>query len=351
MTILGGFAGNETDSTGRDREANKTVLTGDLLGDGSLLSDTLLSIGAGATVDGIHIGVSDYFGIYVNTSEEVTIEKCTFANIVDMTRPLYIQNAVVNVNNCIFSNNKLGFEFGRPLIDITDAAVYINQCLFEKNDPVRYLLNIQGSGTITAKRCVFYGNYATKLIETGGNGYLNIYSSIFIQNGGDIDLSSSNPASFDRCTFYDNNLTKIITQSGLSLSNSIIWWDRADMQNEKVMEIIANTTIIKNCNIRYGQDSIVVWTGANLQYNETTNVAISPDFKKTLSPGGNPLKGCDDILMTSDDAYSLKSTSQLRDIGGATLYEETDLTGFSGVWGTYLDIGAYEYQGEADACQ
>jgi hypothetical protein len=308
VSLIGGFAGNETDPDQRydfrPGGAHETILSGDIGTPGANTDNThhlfyhaaFLGLDSTATLDGFTIahgnstGAADDNGAgMVNISCTPTIRNCAF---VDNTSGgqgggLYFHAPSGStppsdflVEDCLFSGNTAYSGGGASIsADIAvEIEMFFSHCVFEgnqgsssgghggglvlvdQNNPTILPVtldgclfenntSLQGGGLynkaqLLATNCVFRGNEATYF----GGGIANV-------------SSMHSPKGIVNCTIVDNHATNSgggVHGHGfwLTVKNTIIWGNTADSSPQ----IQANGSIVKmtHCNI---QDSFIdgVW--------------------------------------------------------------------------------------------
>ncbi len=168
VTLLGGFAGNETDASQREYFANETILSGDypVYDSNNVLE---LSNATNSTiVDGCTIrnsnssGGSNGGGIYVYNGSP-TIRNCKL--VFNRGRALLIQHGSPYIVNCQISWN-ISSSGGATSptgvqVDLESSAVFEN-CSFEQNQ--RTSIVVENYSTATLRSC--------KINQNGGGMWL-----------------------------------------------------------------------------------------------------------------------------------------------------------------------------------
>lgn len=153
VDLLGGFVGNETDSSSRDPNANVTLLMGDLKGDdgpgffgyadNSFHVITCDQAGTGHTIDGfvLHGGNASSTtapndrgaALYV-VDDVVTIARCTFDANKSYGRggAVFAQRATLVCRSCTFSGNQSRNDGGA--VRVETGTLTISECGFADNE-------------------------------------------------------------------------------------------------------------------------------------------------------------------------------------------------------------------------
>lgn len=302
VTIKGGYAGfGEANPDARDIELYETILSGDLNGDDTEVTEpvdmrydpsrqdnsrtivTCNKIDATAILDGFTITAghnsSNTSGMY-NYNSSPTINNCTFKwNMSEGGGGMFNSgNSSPTINNCTFSSNySLGGGGG-----IYGDCTVIN-CIFSGNMTGRHGGGISGSSTFSSTliNCVFIGNIA--------NGY-----------GGGI---------YGDCTV-----------------TNCIFWGNSDSGDE-------NSQI-------YGDLSLTTYSCIQQGFpgNENGNINVDPLFVDADGPDG--------IVGTSDDDLRLLPGSPCINAGdNSVVTTTTDIDGNERIVNNYVDMGAYELPG------
>ncbi len=289
-------------------------------------------------------------GMY-NYAASPVITNCTFSG-----NDSYDGGAIYNdyssplITHCIFTNNSSDGGFGGAIYDDHGGSQIINSS-FTGNKAITS--NTHGGGAIynlaansTIKGSVFTGNESTRnggAIYSYNAGSLLIVNSVFTGNkaysfGGAIVNNAS--LSVYNCTFY-HNLTELSGNYGKAIANF-----------SPLPATIANSVFLDNQNNSiYDSNNTLSMTYSIIQggYSGEGNTSADPIFVN----GSNPI-GPDGIWGTSDDGLRIQTCSPAFNAGSNNAYAnagenvETDLdfAGNSRLYGTTIDIGAYENQGE-----
>ena len=294
VKIHGSFAGRETNLSERTAAvmaANKSILSGDLNGDDAT---------TGKGENSYHVILNDNNGLTTSNSllDGFTITGGNaFGSDDGSGGGMYNRSSSPSLTNVTFENNLAGS--GGGMRNRSSSPSLIN--------------------------CNFLGNQAT----LGGGGMSNFFSSPSLINcnflgnyaayiGGGMDNFSSSP-SLINCSFSGN-------QSGSS----------GGMENKD------SSPILKNC---------IMWGNSS----EVRNSNSSPTYTKTLVKGlaVGSFQGTENPLFVSQPSVGLGTAGDLRlrpcspaiNAGNNTdNATDTDLDDNSRIFGTTIDLGAYEYQ-------
>lgn len=348
LTILGGFAGTESNSSARNWNTNVTILSGDLSGNdtgpGGNQGDNSKRVmvfegNANAVVDGFRItggtapgsGSPDTgAGIYVGEGRIATVRNCTF----------YWNYAV---------------SYGGGLGGMRMAALTIEDCYFHHNAApanggggiMAYGFDYQPMPHCIVKRTLCANNSGS---ASGGlllNGDLTAYvdNSVFVSNTSGGGLQSSVAAGAIRgftltgsagrfwvtnCTFSANTNTRG-TAGAVSLSAP------ADGNS-----IFANS-IVTGSGSNPVSFPTITFVLSDQSIAGTSNVVGTPIFVNS----GSPL-GTDGIFGTRDDGFILTLTSPGVNSAAAAYAPSLDATNVIRPLGTGPDLGAYETDVDTD---
>jgi hypothetical protein len=368
VAVYGGFAGNETQLSQRNWQANITTLSGDL-GVVNTLTDNayhvVLAVNVGAsslngltitkgyavsptssiTVGGRVINRHHGGGIY-NTNTGAAFINCTIkGNSADCTdgNDDALGAGVMNNNcsslfsNCVIEGNS--FLAGGSSFGVFGAGMY----------------TIASNGVCTISNCAFVNNTSGSGFFDGSRGgalYLSagsntITNTIFYnnisQNGAAVaygGAGSCTPA-FTNCTFANNTSSYAGTAfSGFAKASfrNCIFWNNVPTVNPVAgrNEILSQETNVTNqpgftnCIIRDASGSPLSVTNTII-----TNSLNSNPLFVNLADGDGP----DNIFLTADDGIRLQCSSPAINAGtGAT--PTLDILGLprTGI----IDMGAYE---------
>lgn len=208
LTILGGFAGDETSADDRDPLMNFTTFSGDVNGDdvaGDLDSNRMDNkrimyidslIADGVVIDGFVFSggttlidtssdasgaIADFSGAAIQSFSPVIVENCAFfANFSDFGTLVLLDpgTAGSRVNTCEFAGN-FGNNRAPGVYASLTTDVEIDGCFFRDNNGLRgavYLINVIG---ITVSNSIFQDNNA---IDRGPGLGVVFYDDVLVEN-------------------------------------------------------------------------------------------------------------------------------------------------------------------------
>ncbi|MEO6670666.1 MAG: right-handed parallel beta-helix repeat-containing protein [Ferruginibacter sp.] len=356
VKVYGGFAGGETDTTGRNFVTNETILSGDLDNDGDISDNAYhVLISAGA------VGVSELDGFTItkgnaNGTSDITVN----GNITDRVRGGGISSlsSSPSIRNCKFSFNAA--SSGGAIAHLTANSIITN-CSFLSNTAINggAIDNYLASST-TITNCMFSLNTATSAGGIMNSGGSNIsltnctFSANTAVNGGGLYNHASTTAIITNCLFSGNNSTNgggmYIRSSSPQINNSTFSGNLASTAGGGIYNN-NSSPVIKNS---------IVW--GNMA---TTNNAISilsgiPVINNSIVEGGyiggtniidknpmflNPIAASN--APTTLGNYRLGPCSPAINIGNNTNVPggiSADLEGNPRIMFTDVDMGAYEVQ-------
>jgi parallel beta-helix repeat protein len=195
LKVYGGFAGGETDTTGRNYVTNKTTLSGDIgvLGNNA---DNCNNV-----VRSFNVGASSEFNGFT-----VTMGNGSYGSGLDNN------NSDLVITNCIFSNNIAGVNGGA--MNNAYSSPVITNCSFLHNaaNVGAGMHNFYGS-VVKIYNCVFTGNTASLnggAIANFDNARIEMYNSQVLLNqsgslgGGMLLEDDSQPSKLVDCIFSGN---------------------------------------------------------------------------------------------------------------------------------------------------
>ena len=388
VKVYGGFAGTETALAERDFAANPTILSGDLGTAGSntdnayhVVTARINSPSQKAILDGFTI--QDGYG---NVSTSVT---AGFALSRNQGAAINLRGTDATANleltNLIVKNNETTSSGGAIYANISGSGtLLLTNVQFNNNKAsgggAIYLLLGTGDPNVTITNAVFSGNQTTthsgalytsnnsagilKLTNAkfltneakgglGGaiyqvNGFMQIYNSVFAGNkastsGGAVYVGSAATVmatgSIINSTFYQNTASSgsgggfsffaNATAATVNLYNNIFNANTASDGSNDVRS--ATSGILKFKNNLFQVYALTAGVDDEFSAN-IVNAAPTPLFMSTSSADLN-------FLQLVEGAATEKGNNGL--YNGAT----TDLAGNTRTKHTYIDLGAYEYQG------
>lgn len=319
VTLLGGFAGNETKAEERDWAANETILSGDLKQDdkdGENTGENCFHVVTGNGTDST--AIIDGFTI---TGGNANMDLWPHDGGGGMNN----EEGSPTVKNCLFFKN-FGFADGGGMRNWGNCRPLIIDCVFKNNEAAQEgggMMNGPDSQTQVVN-CRFLNNLSG---EDGGGMYNNetvnqlVVNCLFYDNtanltgAGMYNVNNSAPQVMN-CTFTSNKAKE--AGGGISnrdanpvLINCILWNNEAP-ENDEVNNL-RSTPAISYCNVSGGYD------GAN-------NIDADPGFAK--------------------ESYELTKDSPCIDAGNTNAlpkHVKTDFDAKQRVVGKGVDLGAYEF--------
>ncbi|WP_435263065.1 InlB B-repeat-containing protein [Tenacibaculum sp. nBUS_03] len=352
IKIYGGFAGTETAISQRIIGSNETILSGDLQGNDTNVTDypsnyanstrntdnsyhiiNIASTGNNLLLDGLtisnahnNLSGSEKGGAII---KDKTISKLTLKNCIIKDNVSRNDNAgliaefelnniastrgTLIIDNCKFINNMsrwgsgiYSFIRGNTNVDIT-----VTNSLFENNlvaDLSSSLKGISGSASWF------------RVVDNGSNVTLNLTNNTYVNN---IDLGTDNLNNLNRAVVAISRPSGVTGVFNAQLNNSIFWGNSTtggattrsitDLYSTSVSSVVVNNSIDE---LNFNDDSITSATNTNNS----------------------------DPLFTSTTDFTLQIGSPAIDTGdNAKVVGNTDLLGNNRVFNTTVDMGAFEY--------
>ncbi|MBK6266948.1 T9SS type A sorting domain-containing protein [Marivirga sp. S37H4] len=340
VTVYGGFSGTESLLSERDFINNKTILSGDLLGndngawsytatersDNSFHVVTLAASNSG--LDGVTVsdghangGANDNVGAGIlksYTSTAIVLNNCTIENNVATSTGAGLLGRFdgggvtsINVNNCIFKRNMatLGASFYGYKAAAGNMDIKFVNTLFAENKAVN-----NGASLGFAGSAIIYRTY-----RAGFTTNFDIINCTFANNediGTDASMSSSN-----RSVIGVSQLTSSVINA--RIYNSIFWnnIEVGGATSKAVHSFFENPPTVLEANNSIDED------------------AFSYVYVKTNTSNADPL-----FIDSANGDYSLECNSPAIDAGDATglTLPAIDLEGDDRIL-TTVDMGAYEF--------
>ncbi|UCG33381.1 MAG: right-handed parallel beta-helix repeat-containing protein, partial [Phycisphaerales bacterium] len=321
VTLLGGFAGDETFVEQRDPGVRETILSGDLgQNDGSGVMDdnayhVVIAQGVGSTA------VLDGFVITAGRADAAGDPN-------DRGGGFLCDNASPTILGCVFRQNHAADRGGGFMVKEVSGPV-LNACVFQSNtaDGRGGGLFNSGSGTATIVNGLFTGNSA---VYGGGMANAGVPDVICCSFSG------------NTASTWGGGIYSYTSDAVLTVTNSILWGNSdggGTDESAQVHVASGNTAITYDC--------IQGWSSPGVDGNVDTD----PQFVDA--------NGDDDVFGTADDNLRLTAGSGCIDAGDNAAVPSgvvSDLDGRlrlrdgDGDQIAIVDMGAYEYMSPASGC-
>ncbi|MBI2280020.1 MAG: T9SS type A sorting domain-containing protein [Bacteroidetes bacterium] len=299
VQVYGGFNGTETTLNQRNWKNNPTIISGDVGGglksynvirfDGN---DNTTVLDGFIVQDGLANGTTEFLG-----------------------GAIYSSNASPTIRNCKFINNSAQQYGGAVYLSVGSTPQVLN-CEFTNNTTTQYdgaALYINGGTSAVVANCLFNGN-----ISSSGSA-------------GAVVILNTATSQVNNCTFVNNQAASASAGKTLFLLRTT---------GSPVMSV-NNCVFYNNLPIGYGdvnRSSSSSYT-ANNCYSDAGNTGFTNNNGLTNIVTGNPF-----FTDFDNDDFTLQCKSALVNSGstsGLTI-PSTDLSGNTRVFGTAIDMGAYE---------
>jgi gliding motility-associated-like protein len=263
-------------------------------------------------------------------------------------------SATVNINNCTFTGNQAtsaGFTYGGVIYSIQSTTVNITKCIFTANQATGGGGAIVGdNSTINISYSVFDGNISRNLagdVGSGGalqtmasGGSFNVSNSVFVNNS----ASGTNDDGGGAIMAYSGTFNcRSLTLSGNTTGSTI-------KPNSNGISVAAGATVNFFNSIGWGNAAQQVHNLGTINYDHSlakgTGLALpNLDLDPQFVNAGNPI-GADGKWGTADDGLQLTPCSPAANMGNNTLLTgiPTDEAGNGRIFGSIVDMGAYELQ-------
>ncbi|HWB19685.1 MAG TPA: right-handed parallel beta-helix repeat-containing protein, partial [Phycisphaerales bacterium] len=363
LTVLGGFVGDEADSSQRDFVAHPTILSGDIgvQGDPSdnvryVLRAPSSSIDATAILDGFTVRDGnanndlERGGGLLAEGGHPQIRNCNFTNNYAYRRGAGIySSASLTVTDCTFINNTGAIEGGGGA-ELVGGTV--TNCYFESNSG--QVGGLRGATSID--NCTFVNNTGSGGAggSSGGTMYTDCYFAgnvcHFSGTGGMGPSSSSGTTWTTRCTFV-NNVVESSGGGGMSVSGSVthVITNCVFLGNSSGANgggLLSSSTGIRMNNCVFSGNTSASGGGAFWCQSGTSISVTNSTFSKNISgalPAGirtigtSAVKNC--IFWGNVAAGASDQSAQIL-IGGGTLsLNRSCIKGFTGSLGGVGNIG------------
>ncbi|MFN8357684.1 MAG: choice-of-anchor Q domain-containing protein [Spirosomataceae bacterium] len=375
VKIYGSFAGTESDLSERTSAvmaANTSVLSGDLndndviTGSGSTLSitgndencyhvvkndnysnpvTTNNSLLDGFTISG---GNGSYGGGMYNTNNSPNLVNITFlGNYASLGGAIYnTLSASPSLTTVTFEKNQA--SKGGGMYNNSTSSPALNNVIFRGNKADGDGGGIcNESGNVSLSRVYFINNQASygggiyDYYAYGNRNNVVFLGNIASENGGGIYSSSTTYANFNHITFIGNQASNgggifndNKSDAQIRYKNGIFWGNTASGAGPD-MKCQTGTIKLNNCLLQLESGNYS--SGFSLEGNML--YAQDPLFVNAADPDG-----ADNIFGTADDGIRLSPCSPAINVGDNSGAEGTDITGNPRIFGSTVDLGAYEYQ-------
>ncbi len=362
VTLLGGFAGTETEASQRNITTNKTIFSGDIDNNDTKDGDGITQIHSNiAGNNSYHVLVSAQGGsntrldgLYITAGNANTNTNFSYGGrtIYDNTGGGFVADiSSMNVLNCFFLGNKSSSEGGAWFSE--RALVNISKTVFKGNSSgTGGALNIQTAGGIILKNSFLIDNSAT---SDGGAMSLRNDSTVLdnvlmLGNtsglyGGAIESNGSTPIKINNSVLYGNvshsiggGAMYLSQSSAVQVKNSILW-NNLEGTNPKTIKYIqsGSGTFANN---------IIQASGGSADWQSGTGTDLGGNYDKDpMFLNAADADGADNAFFTNDDGFSLNSCSPAINRGNNTLASAKDIIGLTRPVNTTVDMGAYEFNG------
>ena len=341
ISIYGGFTGIETALNQRDFRTNRTILSGDLLGNDDMVYNYFNVTRDDNTFNLVKINANNVVldGLTISDGHARTITTGSVNSGAGLTKLNSVSN--LEIRNCIFENN-VSFETGSGILAPfnEDGSLIIENCEFKNNvakggSSLYSFTEANKTANIKVNNSLFTNNKAMNLNVGNSLGYSG--SVAWIRAYG---ASSSIDATFVNNTFVDNldsgTSTVVTNRATLCLDQEVatsvmnakvyncIFWNNKDINN-------TTAKAIRNARGSFPNTMIV------------TNSLDSDDFSTVLIKQN--IITTDPLFVSTTD-FQLNSGSPAINSGDNTKVPSAllvDLLGNQRIYNTTVDMGAYEF--------
>lgn len=350
VAIYGGFEGDEIRLEDRDIEKHETILSGNI-GDQSIVTDNVYHVvksmnntDEASLLDGFTIrdGYADAAGL-----DELGGGLLNVANVQG-------EKVLSKVSNCTFENNyaKKGGGLANTASDMGMDSSMIISCVFTENDAeygggVYNFKGVGGQTKHTFVNCVFENNDAS----VAGGGLANDGDT-----GGIIDIINEYNSGYFGCVFLDNYGRQGGAYYAVDIrANSTILFRNCTMFGNRAVNTVSGHAISWNGGCKINIGNAVIWDGSSILDPFITNSGDQLDFENSLIEGDflkteNKFRSVTDpgFVNTTMGNLQINPCSELIDEGiNYGLPMSTDAAGNPRMNNGILDVGAYEFTGDA----
>jgi len=332
--IYGGFDGTETDRSQAKPDINVTIIDGGMQG-------RILEVPASATtgivtVDGLTLrrGSAAQGGAIHFLASQLTVSRCVISKCEAPTGlggGIYFGGATLNVSDTTFEHN--GAEVGGGL-HIETGTAEVKDCLFLDNrqaglDALEYgsAIMVRSSGTVMLDGNRFDSNLAYRrgtVAKVVGSGDLLASNNLFIgnetPNAGAIIVESGSYSIIGNTAIGNNSGSAFELYRPGVIANNLVAYNDAGIYVAQQIPTFFNNCVWKNRNYDYGG-------GVGDQTGSNGNVRFDP-------------------RLTFDGKGHITESSPCRDAGSNQYAIGLDIDRQSRIFGSHVDIGADEHQGE-----
>ena len=332
VKVYGGFAGGETDTSGRNFIVNETVLNGDI----GIANDTAdncyhVVISSGAVGSAILDGFSVTKGTAMHpVGSAITVNTLLVYNV--RGGGLLIHTSSPLIKQCFFYNN---FAWGGGAVTCENGSkTTISESSFFNNIAQSSGGAILSYDSLRVNKCVFKANYAKDFY--GGaidglspTGNVIISNSLFTGNkatyGGAIRLQANSQSLISNCTIAGNYAETWgggLFSVGNKVNNSIVWNNKAGISGDGI----------------YNSTNTVSYSIVQGGYAGTGNIDADALFVSPQLPAVAPTTLGDYHLQPCSPAINMGDNNLI--VTGVT----KDLDSLDRIKYTTVDMGAYEMQ-------
>ena len=310
------------------------------------------------------------YALYVTSSQQVSIESCTFSN--NTRWPIYLSSTTATIMDCLFSdnigprlengsavyvtssfltiirssfiNNRAWYNGGAVYFTSSSYTLTIKQCIFESNNAnsdtggAVYVSGNYGSANEPSSGNIFSNNRASSdggaLYVSNGNLYINYsnYANNTASNGGALYTSGNNDIAVINGISFSNNSADssggaiymtyyshgYVAMNEISFVNNIAGSNGGAVYTSSRYTTIAINGISHIVNNTAGRNGGAVYVGANNYYGSLlTNGTIFVNNRARSGAGGAiNIAGSRKTVTTYDTIF----TNNIGYTGGGALY-------------------------------